>query len=96
VDHPISLREVNFDQATSAWPAGTRAGVGGVLGTVGSTQQPAATGIKKLVRLKVHLHRHMGAAVEVCMWLTLKANGKRAAGLASKHHIKRHSAATFG
>ena len=38
----------------------------------------------------------MGAAIQVSVWLTFKTNGKCAAGLPRKHHIKRHSAATLG
>ena len=95
VDHAIALAQFNFDEATSAWPACTFACVWDVLGTMRGAQQPAATGIKKLIRLKVHLHRHMGATVEVGVRQTFKANGKRAAGLAGINNIKRHGTATF-
>ena len=62
---------------------------------MGGAQQPAAIGVKKTVRLVIHLHGDMGAAVQVGVHLALVANGKGPAGLTGKHHVKRHRQATI-
>ena len=62
---------------------------------MGSTQEPAPGIVKELVGLVVHLHRHMGTAVEVSVWQALVADCKGPAGLARVHDIKRHGTAAI-
>jgi hypothetical protein len=45
--------------------------------------------------LEIHFHGDVAAAIEVGMYLTLKPDGKCAAGLTRINHIERHSHAAF-
>ena len=95
-EHPaVRLGQRDTDQSTTARPARTGTGIGLICGPVGCTQEPAPGVVEELVGLVVHLHRDMGAAVHIGVGLALEADRKRAAGLAAKEHIKRHSAPAF-
>ena len=87
----ITLGQGNFHQPAATWPARTPARIWSVVRPVGGTQQPVASDVKHLIGLPVEFHRHMGAAVQVCMRLPQIADGKRPARLPGIRHVKRHS-----
>ena len=90
VHHTIVLGKVNLDQTASAGPSDTLTGLGLVAGTMGGTHQPPTGAVKKTVRLIIHFHGHMGAAVQIGMTLPLVANCKSAAGQTQVLDIKSH------
>lgn len=87
----IKLGEVNLDQAAPTRATPTGAGLGLIDGPMGGTHQPVTRAVKKTIRLVVHLHRHMGASIEVGVRLSLVTNGKGTASLAAIKHVKRDS-----
>jgi len=62
---------------------------------MGGAQQPASGVIEKAVRLVVHLHGHMGAAIQIGMHLSLEADGECAAGMTRVDHVERHGIPPF-
>src|SRR5450830_1761658 len=95
VHHAIRFRELDADQATSAGAASALTGVGRVDRTMGGTEQPPPRIVKETIGPVVHLHGHMGAAIQVSMGTTLIAYGKGAAGLPGIDHIEGHSVPTL-
>lgn len=53
-------------------------------------EQPLPRVIKKLPRLPIELHRHVGAAVQISMRRALVANRKGRAGLSSEIYVEWH------
>jgi len=86
----VLLKEGNFDQGATAGALHTTSGIGRVQRAMGGANQPLASGIKKTVRLKVHFHRYMAAAIKVGVHFSLEANGKSPATLPLVQHVKRH------
>jgi hypothetical protein len=91
----VLLKEGNFDQGATAGAIYATSGIGCVQRAMGGANQPLAGGIKKTVRLKVHFHSHMAAAVQVSVHFSFEANSKCPTTLPLVQHIKGHRQATF-
>jgi hypothetical protein len=90
VNHPIPFGKVYFYKSCATRATRASAGIGLVGRTVRGTQQPTSGTIKKMVRLVIHLHRHMGATVQVSMYLSLITDSKSSTCLPRVNNIKRH------
>ena len=95
VNNALRFSQLYFDQAATARAAHAVARFWVVFGTVGGAQQPAATVVKYAIGLKIQLHRHMAAAVQVGLCLAFKSNRKGTAGLPVINHIKWNGQVTF-
>jgi hypothetical protein len=62
---------------------------------MGGAQQPAPGIVKKAVRLVIHFHGHMGAAIQVGMHPPLEADGECTAGMPCIDHIEGYGAPTL-
>lgn len=87
----IKLGCVNLDQTSATGATAAGAGLRLIKGAVRGAHQPVTGTVKKTVRLVIHLHRHMGAAVQVSMHLALVTNGKGTTRLAAIEHVKWNS-----
>ena len=90
VHDPILLAKVNLDQAatTRSTSAGTRLWL--VSGAMRCAYQQVPGAVKKSVVLVIHLHRHMGATVQIGVHLLLVTNSKGTAVSTTIDHIKRN------
>jgi len=95
VHYPIPLGHRDFHQAAATRPVGAGAGGGLVDRTMGAAQQPAAAVVEEAIGLPVHLHRHVGATVEIGVGPSLIADGEGTAGLAGENDVERDGHATF-
>lgn len=91
----VLLKEGNFDQGATAGTIDTTSGIGCVQRAMGGANQPLAGGIKKTVRLKVHFHGNVAAAIQISVHFSPEADGKRPATLPLVQHVKGHRQATF-
>lgn len=90
VHDTVNLGEVNLDQAAATGATAACPGLWLISGAVRGTHQPMTRIVKKAVGLVVHLHRHMGATIQVGVHLALVPNGKGTASLATIDHVKRN------
>ena len=90
VDDAIPFGDLNFYQTSPTRAHLAGAGLRRVNRAVRGAHEPLAGTVKKTVGLEVHLHGHMGAAVQVSVNLALEAHCKCASGLAGVDHVKRH------
>ena len=88
VDRAVMLAGINLDETTAARPAAAGARLRLVNGAMRSAHQPLPGVVKELVRLIVHFHRDMGAAVQVGVGLIPKAYGKGTTSPALVNHLK--------
>ncbi len=92
----LRLEKVNLDQTTPAraTPAGPGRRV--IHGSMGGAHQPSASVIKKVISHHVHLHRHMGAAIEISVNLTLESDREGAASSPGINNLEGHCLARIG
>lgn len=91
IDQAIVFSQRKLDQTTTARTTCTDTRIGHIGGAMRGAEQPAPGIVKKTPWLVVHLHRHMGAAVQISMHPLLVADGKSLAVLAGVHHVKSNS-----
>jgi hypothetical protein len=91
----VLFQEGNFDQGATAGAIHATSGIGCVQRAMGGANQPLAGGIKKTVCLKVHFHGYVAAAVQISVYLSFEADGKRPATVPLVQDVKGHRQATF-
>ena len=84
----ILLAKVNLDQAAATRSASTDTCVWLVSGAMRGAYQQVAGAVKKSIGLVIHLHRHMGATVQVGVHLILVTDGKGTADSTAIDHFK--------